>query len=179
MNLPIPQPPTDNLYKFMAISGLLMLAAVVYFPFRFEMFLMDKAETTQMDIAVEKADQEFEKNKIDILSNIVSTSISIQKGTYKNSVDKFPLVYSNDEIKRLENEVFDLQHGTALGYAKIQVNDDMLQSYKKWLHIILWIQLPLMIISSQFAIRGFRLWHSRIQIYVDKAIKRGAVEKDG
>jgi len=67
MNLPVPTLPTDNLYKFMALSGL----AIVIFSFVFPMIRMSEiklklveVETQTELLEIETKDYEFRFNEL-------------------------------------------------------------------------------------------------------------------
>ena len=65
MNLPIPTLPTDNLYKFMALSGL----AILIFSLVFPVIRMSEIKLKMVELEIQGEILKIEKNHIIFESN--------------------------------------------------------------------------------------------------------------
>jgi hypothetical protein len=118
----MPTLPTDNLYKFMAIAGLLLFAATMYFPAMLQIQLDDQLIQNNESANALAADLEFTQIKIARTKQIVTNSIFQQEGKYTHSTDKLTLSYSESEIKQMVNEILELNHQNKLNLVKIEAN---------------------------------------------------------
>ena len=167
----LPEPPTDNLYKFMAIAGLVMFAASIIIPYHWLDATEDQLANTQEQFEVLNTEKQSFQRKLDIVSEIISNSILSQKGKFTESPDKLHLTYSNDELKALTTETLDI-------YATWQVNVDHANAADRRLSYLIqrtkligrmaWL---FMILSAIITTLGFSLWYVRIQIHIDRTIQ--------
>ena len=119
----MPTLPTDNLYKFMAIAGLLLFAATMYFPTMLQIQLDDQLIQNDESAKILAADLEFTEYKIAAMEQIITNSILQQEGKYTNPTNKMILSYSESEIKQLNNEVLELYHQNKVDVVKMDAND--------------------------------------------------------
>ena len=75
----LPTPPTDNLYKFMAIAGLLVFAASIYFPFQFAFRIHDEVMQCEESMAVLQADVDYTIEKKREIDSIIHNTILRQQ----------------------------------------------------------------------------------------------------
>ena len=170
----MPNLPIDNLYKFFAISGLLLFAASIYFPFVLANKFYEEYYVCIEADSIIKADSDYTTIKLNTISNLVSNAILQQEGKYTSSVNKLELSYSNDEIKQMLNDDHDLLHQLDTGFAKIKANTIRLNDIHTEFKQLKYVTIIMMFISIILILKGFRLWYYRIQIYQDRILKNEA-----
>ena len=163
----LPTPPTDNLYKFMAIAGLLVFAASIYFPFQFAFRIHDEVMQCEESLAVLQADVDYTIEKKREIDSIIHNTILRQQGLDSNSPSIFITTYSMDEIKQMKNMTSELNHQNALNLAKIESCINRLKSYQWQYGFLALAQALLLMYSLRITKKGFNLWYSRIQKYID------------
>lgn len=97
MNFPIP--PTDNIYKFAALSGTIVLIMSVYLPILLVVELEERMLSLQLRTVETDADLVYFENKSNRLNSLIENSIERQKGERSDDVDKLSVFYSEDELK--------------------------------------------------------------------------------
>lgn len=75
--MPIPTPPTDNLYKFMAITGLLMVLGGLYLPIAWQERVNESARVFYDRVSV-RLDQ-LDKATTDQAKQVLTDSITIER----------------------------------------------------------------------------------------------------
>ena len=171
MTSPLPQPPTDNLYKFMAIAGLVLLATSVYFPLVLANRLEDQLSQNDESMNVLYADLKYLQSKVEQESRIITNSILMQNGKYTKSTNQLELLYSDDELKKMAAENLDLLHQAQVSHARTKSNLLRESIIRAQLHRVMVVQWFFICSSLFLAISGFRLWYSRIQIYLDRDLR--------
>ena len=174
----MPTLPTDNLYKFMAIAGLLLLAGTLYFPTMLQIQLGEQMIQNSESVHILEADQKFHKYKIRKLYEIITNTISMQRGNYTNSLNKMDLVYSDSEIKQMDAELPELAHQDDVNLAKIEANTLRTDYLKFLIGLTRTVQYVLIFLSVLLTFSGFKLWYNRIQKFIDKEVKNYHKPKD-
>jgi len=72
-----------------------------------------------------------------------------------------------DEIKQMKNMTSELNHQNALNLAKIESCINRLKSYQWQYGFLALAQALLLMYSLRITKKGFNLWYSRIQKYID------------
>jgi hypothetical protein len=145
----IPNLPTDNLYKFMALSGLLILILSISYPTYHTLEL----EKQRMMISGEI---EILKSETDLLERIV---FERTKRQYKLTDPEFLQVV---QLKKV--------------LAKIKAQGmqlDLLESQIKRYEWFCWVGF---FIGLLLSVSGFSLWYIRVQRFQDKILKRQVTE---
>jgi len=144
------KPPTDNLYKFIAISGLLIFLASSIFP---QIVYKDYA----MKFAEIEGDLRVMQNQLDTLNRIMDTEPDDPLANKENDI----------EIKR---RVIELDKGLAEVLRKRELRVALSDYARRWqLFGYIGMSLGLVMMGG-----GFYLWYSRLQKYEDKLMKRKA-----
>jgi hypothetical protein len=199
----IPNLPTDNLYKFMATSGVVSIIVCLILV---SITSNDKHKEFN-NIYTEYLLLDYEIGVLHEKDSILFKDIS----TLKNKLSKYQtqnekqedielgdiqLFYSNPEnrdlfifLQKYHNEIIP----EALDFQNLQLKESQLVENRENLHkkeillneryriwkeahnrneIIIWVLIVTAIIGSNLAVWGFSFWYNRVQIYLDKQIKR-------
>jgi len=145
-------PPTDNLYKFLAISGLMIFCFFVIWP-ELQTY---KLEQRKIEILGE---QEVIKHEIDYinqdLDRIKQGEITFEKF--------FPILKQSREI--------------AIKTAQISTKSKLLELTNARLKKITFFTPIGIALGLIMTLNGFALWYFKIQIWQDKAIRKEGLTK--
>jgi hypothetical protein len=169
MNLP--NLPTDNLYKFLALFGLALLISsnVIYFLFADR--LVDKAQTYLRDSSIVLYDQKMTRqDKTDIQIKLNELKIQLQSARVKekqkilNDIQIEQTIINTDttKLEGISKTIIDINYSLNSEWFKAQA------AYVIWiLYIGTYGGLSLSIV-------GFILWYIKLQRYQDKLLKQKA-----
>lgn len=173
MNLPIP--PTDNLYKFAALLGSIIIFSSLYFPYTLMSKVREKTDFVTLKIATTNQEAEFTKLKIVKVKEILENSIALQKGALKHDSNKFTLSYSETELKNLINQNDELLKKNGISLAELEHYQAESIRLSREYQIIKSFMVSSLAIGCLLAFFGYYNWYNRIQIYQDQALKRSAI----
>jgi hypothetical protein len=141
------KPPTDNLYKFIAISGLLIILASFVFP---QILYKDYA----MKFAEIEGDLRVLERQMDTLNSI------------KDTESDDPRQKKEDDIEKNRIEI-EFEKGLAEAFRKREIRVALSNYAHRWqIFGYIGMSFGLVMMSS-----GFYLWYSRLQKYEDKLMK--------
>jgi len=174
MNLP--SLPTDNLYKFMAISGIVLFIFSVVFYQTSVRSIETQIITTEQDMSILELQAESLDIDVNALSDEVNTleeTVSKDKATKVDREIKdqiasrlVELNQKNDQQKSklLEQEI----NSTKITYQTklIKLFIDELRGYA----VLLAITIPGSLVMKGY---GFYCWYTRVQQYEDRKMKKG------
>lgn len=180
-----PPLPTDNLYKFMALFGVTLIALSFFAYYQYhqqflrlrELALIEEyknksfakwKESRQKEVSefqafsnkLNRTKEEYEKNPVDYISEMQQILAQVQ-----NQLDK--MQEYRDRVEK-ENSDFLNDKSQLIIEAKV-IADDLL--YKKSLKQVSDVLATLGIV---LIITGFSLWYYKLQLYQDRIIKKQA-----
>jgi hypothetical protein len=174
MNIPIP--PTDNIYKYCAIVGTLIVIFSLYVPYLIMKEYREKSSSINLKIASINAEQYIFEIRIKALEELTENGILLQKNKFRFDTAKFNIPYSWNEIKKMKEQLLELDKSVHINIAELTVfNEDLKQlaiDYER----ISNITDRLFYFGIIIGVVGYILWYYRIQRYQDKALKL-SVEK--
>jgi hypothetical protein len=184
------EPPTDSLYKFMAISGLLMVGFGVGYPFsqliklereaehlRGEMERL-KIETRYNDKDVDALEQETESLKKDIAEYTKEINSIRRRRTRLadaaiTEIDN-RLTRARERLLRKADASRERLKQIELTTADLEANSRMLSNAHSYIKALRVVGLILAPFGLFWQLVGFLLWWHRIQSPLDKILKRDA-----
>ena len=147
--------PTDNLYKFLAIFGLVILIISVYYPFQ----LQNQFEKLNADI---RTDLDLlhdsvlrQKDRINSLNELVDSS--------SNKNNEYLLSSQKEEKIKANNFKKDI--------SIIEKNNNEIININYELNIFKYIASVLIPLGSLMMIVGFYFWYTKLQRYQDIILK--------
>jgi hypothetical protein len=172
MNFPIP--PTDNLYKFAALLGTIIVFASLYLPRVLITELEEKLAVAQLKGGTVGAETDFLKRKAATLSSILDSAVAPRKGISQFGAKTIALEYSDSEIKGMLAQFDELERSTTISLAEVTIYNERIRSLLKDARSISWLMFGSVFVGLVMALGGYSLWYTRIQIYQDKALKHSA-----
>lgn len=181
-------PPTDSLYKFMAVSGLLLIVSMVIWYFsevgridreQYEVqVLYDQSIVRRnrelSDVETAKSSMKDQEDGLQILRRQTRQVLAEppDETAFRSIVNKydkmFQIMARDIEISRAaEARSWDNAENQAL----ITARDRRLKSLsKKTSELTIWA-IVLGIAGAILSLSGFWLWYKRVQVYVDKSLR--------
>ncbi|MFZ2937224.1 MAG: hypothetical protein WA066_00775 [Candidatus Omnitrophota bacterium] len=156
--------PTDNLYKFIAIFGLIILGFSIAFPLKVSNELSLKI--MEYSGRVKILDQEIELLRDDV--NVLEPEVLQKKRFSKNGKEKYHTLHQ-EQKRRLRNIMFKKQ--------EIDNQREVIEYLNKNFKLYKIIAKMGMFWSTGLMILGFGSWYWRLQIYQDKIVKKEAEKK--
>ena len=143
----LPNLPTDNMYKFMAFSGLAILLFTFYFGYTQAIEIKNKI------------------NEIELEKNLLALEIK-QYGALMERLKKSGNTTS-EQLNESEKVLNEMERRGVIINEKERILKYLIRSVNQLNYVIL---ISLIVGSLLFAI-GCRLWYKRVQYYQDLAIK--------
>lgn len=176
--LPLPSPPTDNLYKFCAIMGIAIVTVSILFPGREFLTLFSKIQDLERQVAVAAVEVEMNGRKLRSLDKLIDNTVREQNGSLVVSKDKLTLRYSDDEIKKLLIEVQEIHRADRIRAVELEALIKMYRA-SNWMGVVVGLLGGVgVFIGTKLALFGFRSWHEKVQRPIDKAITKGGAEPE-
>lgn len=164
------QPPTDSLYKFCALLGIVIALFSLYYPRTIIIDLRTKYNAVDREIKATEATQDYLISQMDKMKGIISNTVAQQCGKYISDTNKLELVYSDTEVKDLLSRIQEGHRDVRIAIATLrfhhQEKADLLAESRK----IHWLFILGNMIGTLLAIYGFRMWYKRIQVYEDRIL---------
>lgn len=171
---PLPLP-TDNLYKFYALTGV----AIVFFAFYATGRLSDDLirRVNAQTLAVEKAEieRDYLKNLIDRLNKIVDDAKANLSDEDAHKQGKIPLHISEQDLGKLIDRAGELTRDFSLKMAELNSATREITQAQRYLTFVRIIGLVFSVAGALLAQYGFKKW-SVIQEMQDKALERQFAE---
>ncbi|MCT7489409.1 hypothetical protein N5T63_10900 [Aliarcobacter cryaerophilus] len=161
----LPTIPTDNLYKFMSISGLLVMLffflTLTYSIYQLEINIMEEQKNTNIV-----------KSKVEVLDKL--------RENYKSYIKVLEELLKEKEITK--KEFYEIKYKELSKYTDylnnvlldISIGEGNIKKLENTLNSILIIGIISflgILIGFFLARRGFKLWYEKLQVYQDRNIK--------
>ncbi len=200
----IPRFPTDNLYKFMAFFGLVLIIIAFipgYFLHRVQMdiikvegkikkynFVSDRIDEdlNHMDNQIEKFEKlhdSFEVTMDKVLSqdhNANDQNVKDQntKDLIESRTTSRVLTAISDDLSEKLPMVYDKLWNNTILKISNETENNILKYQLRMIVILFCISIALGISGIIVSIYGFKKWYSRLQKYQDKIVKQEAIKKE-
>jgi hypothetical protein len=147
----LPNLPTDNLYKFMAIAGLTLVVYSLIAPFALLNRNLEKIESVASEAAAIGADVK-----------LLNESLKVDPVTPGDR---------EEAGKRLEQSADVARRNAVLG-----VKREMVHRLNQQNLVVEIAGIVALLVGSALAVAGFYLWYDRVQKYLDAAAREGRVQ---
>lgn len=182
-------PPTDNLYKFLALFGLVLIVAFIFPLVFFHKTGMDYLEqlrrskefneheqSVKQRLEALKFRQQQSQDRRSVLQKRLETMNSASNST---EVDKLEGLIKevNREIESIDDSYNELSLNLALRRAQITYEETVNFNLRRDSRVYLYAGLFGVVVGSALSFFGFRLWYRKLQMYLDQIVKKEAEEK--
>jgi len=174
-------PPTDNLYKFIAITGLLFIFASFFYPTILNIKINERILESEKDIEIakiESAKLEREAGEIELKLNIEQKDVETFKEN-KNIVSPKQLeaeVSDLEQLRKQTKEATDIAAEQLKKNIEIEYNNKLTKFYNDYFGLASNIALSGEILGFVLMILGFGLWYQKVQKYQDLVLLKEAKE---
>ena len=165
MQLPAPAIPTDNLYKFLAISGLVLLVICLLYP------PMIVEETTARAANLRAAVTVMKHRVANARQDVDYTSDALAEGKKNPDLSDENLheieaenARNMKEARQLEIDVAELERDVVIADAAVRVSLNRMR-----------LMSDLVYVAFGAMIIGFLLWYRRVQRHADAILKEQAL----
>jgi len=167
--------PTDSLYKFCALSGLVIALLSIYYPHALLLDLHEKCGVVTREIDVAEAEHDYLTSYLARAQAIVQNGVAGEEVHSTVKIHGLVLTYSDADIKVLLDRIYedlrDLEIATAYLH---QSNEETLRLWRN-IQVIRWLSGLGLGIGILLAVYGFRMWYVRIQVYQDRMLATSAL----
>ena len=170
----LPQPPTDNLYKFCALTGTIIVILSILLPARLAISFIDELDQLTRRLSIAKVEVDYSGRKIRRLDRLIQNSINDQKSELPDPKDHLVLKYSDDEIKELLKEVDTLRKDDEIRGAEMQWTHERHKKLLKLFAGVLVLGFAGVGVGSRLAYFGYRNWYFRVQKPLDRHLAKSA-----
>lgn len=177
MDADVPALPTDNLYKFVAIGGLLLVLVSNIVPFELQVRAEDAASLVRAEIDAGLVKQRHLQRRGEQLEKLIDSSIADRQGTRKPDPSKLELHYTEDEIKALVEKHEDVVEQREEALAMLAGRNRDVDRLEGRISSMKWLWAFGSGLGALMASIGFRLWYQRLQRHVDSYVQHRAAQK--
>jgi hypothetical protein len=184
------KPPTDNLYKFIAVSGVvLIVAGLAYPPVFFHQTGMEYLTQVRSSKELE-VHEKFIKERLETLNlrqqQAIDEKTKLQKrlnelnsAARSTEVDKLEgrIKEANREIESIADASHELKLNLALKQAQTESEETVSLNNRRDSRLIILVGWGAALFGLFFAGLGFRLWHKRLQKFQDQLVEKEATAK--
>jgi len=194
------KPPTDNLYKFQALAGLLLaLVSLLYPTWLYQQALLRYLDAKNGETELQ-TQTDYVQKRLDLLQVQMNTTLDDPDQMKKliDDLENQRLAASSPKREALSAEIErlrkrwqeSLQSRTALFEAsqelkaslqsktgQLAIQKSVSETELSMSRYMIYIGLVGIVIGVIITLRGFRQWSKRVQVYEDKILKREADKK--
>lgn len=154
----VPNLPTDNLYKFMALTGTILFVAALFYP---------RHKSESIDLKIDKYIVEIKKQQLEMdAAESLMKEIELEINTRSTSRE------SDSIIDRLTLELKEVSNRIELNEIEIEDKDQIIQREESKLNVLSFFSGILASISVSIVIAGFTLWYKKTQQIQDDLLKQ-------
>jgi hypothetical protein len=182
-------PPTDNLYKFMALSGIvLMVAFIVPLAFFHQTgmeYLAQLRGSKELQVHEEFTNQRLETLKlreqqaIDRKKKLQKRLEGMNAGSNSTEVDKLEglIREANREIESIADSSHDLSLNLALKRAQVNSEETVSFNRRRDSRVAIQVGAIAVLLGFVASLVGFWLWYKKLQRFQDRVVAKEAEDK--
>jgi hypothetical protein len=174
----LPNPPTDNIYKFCALAGTVILILSFYFPLESYYNACEKFDTVESKQEVIIIELDYLKKKVDSTKKIIDNSIAEQNEVRIVDKNKLTIRYSESEIKQMISEQQESARNISIKNAELK---SLIKEANRLASIsgtMKFLSLLTIVLGSTLAVYGYLSWYYKIQKYEDIRIKNSVTKQE-
>ena len=164
-------PPTDSLYKFCAIAGLVVVLISIYLPMRMVEEFESKASAFILELRRAKVELEFQSKELEGLDKDLT---SLRQSLMQKQANKSVHEKSVEHINQSASAIRQTAKIVALKNAEIITTEEEIKRLGERTRFAVRVGTIGWILGALLAIYGFTNWYRKIQVHQDALIKRQA-----
>jgi hypothetical protein len=178
-------PPTDNLYKFLAVSGVVLIVAGAYYPpVFFRQTGMEYLEQLRGSKELE-VQEEFGKERLETLelreqqaldqkNKLQKRLAELKSSSNSTEVDKLEgrVKEANREIESIVDSASELRLNLAMKRAQVKHEETVSINGRRDSRLVLIVGGVGVLIGIFFAVAGFCLWYKKVQRFQDRVVTK-------
>lgn len=172
----LPNLPTDNLYKFMALSGILLSITSYVLFFSVFHFVLDNSLELRIDQNKLKFDQNILNNELDLLNRETSIAATLVE---KGDIDT---IESSQLIAKIQKEmlsIFEKSKSVDLSLSNFDARASVIDIYNKEENLAIDVMKFFSCFGFLISFLGFILWYAKLQRYQDQILAGEADKNKG
>lgn len=176
MNALAPLPlPTDNLYKFCALTGVAMTLFFYYTAWRFSDDLLRRINVASLTAKKAEIERDFLNRQIDRLEKTINDLKANESEEDVRKEGKIPLYVSAEELRKKMDQMHELLRDQSLKFAEADFAFREVAEAQMNLNFVRIFGLLVAGTGCSLAVYGFRKWHG-LQKIQDRALERQLAE---
>jgi len=164
-------PPTDSLYKFCAIAGLVVVLISVYLPERMVEEFESKASVFILELRKAKVELEFQSKELDSLNKDLT---SLRQSLMQKQANKSVQEKSIERTNQAASAIRQTSKTVELKNAEIMTTEEEIKRLGERTRSAVRVGAIGWILGGILAVYGFTNWYRKIQVHQDALIKRQA-----
>jgi hypothetical protein len=171
---PLPLP-TDNLYKFYALTGVAIVLLTLYAVNRLTDDLLHRVNAATLAVDKAEIESDFLKHRKDRIKEIGNDAKAQLSGQATDTQGRVPLHVSEEELEKMIVQTEELDRDFHLKVAEVHSATREITQAQRFLTFVRIVGTVLVIVGVLLASHGFRKWKV-IQQMQDKALARQFAE---
>lgn len=156
----IPMPPTDNLYKFMAIGGLVLIIGSE------ALFTLALREWSAK---LHELEPSLESLEIDV-ARLKRQSAEFHRQAEASPPTKKAL----DQLRKHHEAIQEVEDNLLIKAAEVKARARHLDALRRDVRVLRWLTPIAGVFGALLTLWGFVLWYTRVQIHLDRVLKEQA-----
>lgn len=167
-------PPTDNLYKFCAITGVIIVLTSLYIPLTLSHDLRRQVAAVKLDLSKAEIESKYVTEEAARYRKIVENYNNGLTEDKSRARGKMPVIISEQEFKEGLAALLKAAKDVELKTAEIRSGSEQSEDLLSELRFVRNTAYGSSFFGLVLALFGFRRWYEKIQIYQDKLLQRQA-----
>lgn len=187
------KPPTDNLYKFAAVFGLVLFVGGLFFPpwlFHQSGLELLKAVAGNKELAVYETLGEERKQQLKTRTQQAETQLkqlqdrishlASSRNSHSDEIDKLESAIkdANKRLETLEDASYEFNLNLELKKAQVREQQTLSINETRDSRLVMVVGWVFAALGVVIAVRGFVMWYRRVQVFQDTNLKVEVTSKD-
>jgi hypothetical protein len=159
-------PPTDNLYKFMALSGLILAFFSYYVPYIIHERLQSRLASAELESKKLTIERDYFKDELDRFDKQEVQPLKAEAELWRTKKVK-PSNEEMDVVLKRHDELLDKKRLVDIKNAEVISNYEECRRLARQADRLQLLSYITSGLASVLAFNGFRLWYKKYQVYQD------------
>lgn len=157
----IPNFPTDNLYKFIAISGLILILVSMVIPFIKSEEILLQTQKDSLKLSIFEIQSKYLDENVEFLKSRMEKLLEENKDTKFTNEDKEDAIKLQNDLMQLEIDLANIKNKNNITEESLNT----LRNLRKTFSLV-------GVLGFVLATFGFLMWYVKLQFHLDKIIEK-------